>query len=367
MSPPYLAPDYIRRIIPYPPGHPVDVLQKELGVDRFVQLASNENTSGPSPLAAAAIRDAACGVNFYPDGGGYHLRGKIAQRLGVAREQIVLGNGSGELVELLCRGFVADGQRVVMSELAFVQYRLSALASNAEIVAVPPLAGSRRDDAEALGRAGRGARLVFIANPNNPTGTFVTRRELDAYFQAVDDGVLTVIDQAYQEYVDHPDYPDAMEDLAAGRNVIVLHTFSKLYGLAGLRIGYGVGSADVLAQLESARLPFNTNTLGQVAALAALDDGDHLAAVRNRNLEELPRLAAELERRGLPVTPSIANFLLVDFQRPADEVARELLSRGIIVRGMRGYGLPHSVRMTVGTREENDLLLAALDRLGLSP
>jgi histidinol-phosphate aminotransferase len=357
----YSAPDYLLRIQPYHPGEPVELLRRRLGVDQIFQLASNENTAGPPPSALAAARQALSQGQFYPDGGGLLLRQRLADRFGVEPQQVVLGNGSGELVDLLCKAFVADGGAVVVSRLAFVQYRLSAMAVNAELVEVEPRSGGLRDDAEGLAAAARGARLVFLANPNNPTGTYVTRRELDAYFETVGDSVLTVVDQAYQEYVDEPDYPNGLDDLKRGRNVVVLGTFSKLYGLAGLRIGYGLGPAELLAQLERARLPFNTNSVGQAAALAALDDIEHLEATRRRNRLERSFLAAELTRRGLAVTPSIANFLLVELARPAAEVVPALLRHGVWVRGLAPYGLPQAVRVTVGTRRENEAFLAALD------
>jgi histidinol-phosphate aminotransferase len=351
------------------------VLQRELGLARIVQLASNENTAGPSPRVYAAISRALAEVRFYPDGGGYHLRRRLAELHGVEPRQIALGNGSGELVHLLCQAFLLDGQPVVLSGLGFIQYRLSARAVNARLVEVPVQPASRADDPEELGRAARAARLAFLANPNNPTGTYLTRAGLDAYFSLAGDEVLTVVDQAYQEYVEAADYPDALDDLKAGRNVLVLRTFSKVHALAGLRIGYGIGPAAVLAQLEGARLPYNTNSLGQAAALAALDDPDHAAAARRRNAVERALLAAELARRGFGVGPSIANFLLVDLpmglpvegRGPAAALAERLLRCGVMVRPLGGWGLPASLRITVGTREENELLLAALDRSGSSP
>jgi histidinol-phosphate aminotransferase len=371
----FRAPGYIRAIRPYPPGKPVDLLQRELGLARIVQLASNENTAGPSPLVAEAILRALPEVQYYPDGGGHHLRRRLADLHGLDPGQVVLGNGSGELVDLLCHAFLADGDPVVLSSLAFVQFKLSALAVNARLVEVPVEPEDRSDAPQALGESAKGARLAFLANPNNPTGAYLSRAELDAYFEAAGSAPLTVVDQAYHEYVEAPDYPDAVADLKAGGNVIVLRTFSKAHGLAGLRIGYALGPADLLAQMEGARLPFNTNVLGQVAALAALDDLDHARRARDRNAVERPFLAGELARRGFRVVPSVANFLLVDLPpglfpeaaAPGVALAERLLRLGVWVRPMAGYGLPQSLRTTVGTRAENELLLAALDRLGPCP
>lgn len=364
--PPYLAPEHIRRINPYAPGPPVEDLQAELGVDRLTLLGANENPYGPCPAAAQAIREAAARLNLYPDGGGLHLRKALARRFGLAPEQVVLGAGSGELVDLLCHAFVSPRQRVAFSALAFVQYRLSAAAVDAELVEVPPAPGDRCDPA-ALARAARGARLCFLDNPNNPTGTYVTRAELSAYLEAAGSDVLTVVDQAYQEYVAEPDYPDALDDLKAGRNVVVLGTFSKIYGLAGARIGYGLGAAEVLRQMEAVRPPFNANALGQAAARAALADGVYVAECRRRNLEQRRWLAGELAARGFEVTPSIANFLLVRTGRSGDRVYRDLRAQGVVVRPLGGPLLEGAVRITVGTPEDNRRLLAALDRMAESP
>ncbi len=356
------APEHVRRLRPYQPGKPVDTLARELGLDSICQLASNENTAGPSPKVAAAIQATVGKVQFYPDGWGHHLKARLAALHGVAREQIVLGNGSGELVDLICRALVAPGERVVMARLGFVQFRLSALAANAELVEVEPRATSRADDPEAMARASRGAKVVFLANPNNPTGTYWTRTEVERYFAAADPGALTVIDQAYFEYVEAPGYPNGLEDLAAGRDVLVLRTFSKIHALAGLRIGYGISAAERIMDLERVRAPFNTNAVAQAAALAALDDEAHVAEARRRNSRELAFLSAELERRGAVLTPSVTNFVLADFPGYGGDLAAELAARGVLVRGMAGWGLPGSVRITVGTRPENERLLAALDQ-----
>ncbi len=357
------APEHVRRLRPYRPGLPMDVLARELGVASICQLASNENTAGPSPKVAAAILAASGSIHFYPDAGGLHLKERLAALHGVGRDQIVLGNGSGELVDLVCRALVAPGERVVMSRLGFVQYRLSALAANAELIEVDPLPGTRADDPEALARASHGAKVVFIANPNNPTGTYWTRAELDRYFEAVNPAALTVIDQAYFEYVEAPGYPDGLDDLAAGREVLVLRTFSKIHGLAGLRIGYGLGTAERIEDLERVRAPFNTNAIAQVAALAALDDEEQVAATRRRNTVEREHLSRELAQRGAVLTPAVANFVLADFPAFAGDLAAALAKHGVLVRAMAGWNLPGSVRVTVGTRPENERLLAALDEV----
>jgi histidinol-phosphate aminotransferase len=363
--PVYLAPEHIRRIVPYRPGPPIDSVRRQLGRDEISLLASNENTYGPAPRAVEAIRQAANGVHLYPDGGGYALRHRLAQVLGVAPEAVVLGNGSGELVGLFCQAFVMHGEAVVVSRYGFVQYLLSAQKVGARIVQVGEPA-VLADDLPAMAQAAneQRARIVFLANPNNPTGTYASRAQLDAYFEAIDPAILTVVDQAYFEYAVAEDYPDALEDLAAGRNVAVLRTFSKIYGLAGLRIGYAVAAPALIEQIEKVRLPFNTNSLGQLAALAALDDDEYVQRSRHRNLEERAFLAGALRQRDLCCVPSQANFLLVDVGRPASELCEGLLARGVLCRPMAGYGLPTHVRVTVGQRQESERLLAALGELG---
>ncbi len=361
----FLAPDYVRRIVPYRPGRPTDLLCSCSNLDELCLLASNENPYGSSARAIEAASTCLGKAHLYPDGGGYQLRTELAAALGVAPEAVALGNGSAELVDMLCKTFVTDGQCVVMSRYGFVQYRLSAQAVNAEIVDVAPFAGSMVDDLATMAETAnaRQARIVFIANPNNPTGTYVTREQLDGYFAAIDPRILTVIDQAYFEYAGEADYPDVVDDLKAGRNVVVLRTFSKIHGLAALRIGYGVGSPDLWAQLECVRLPFNTSAIAQVAGQAALADGAHVERCRRLNLEERTYLGAEFDRRGISYLPSIANFLMVDLHMPAKQTFEQLLQRGVLVRPLDGYGLSTCHRITVGTRVQNERLLMAIDRL----
>lgn len=357
------APEHIREIQIYTPGKPVELL-KELGLARIVQLGSNENTLGPSPKVLAALASALPEVGFYSDAGGYLLRQALAARYRLGFEQVLLGNGSGELIDLICRAFAGPGQVVAMSGLPFVQYRLSAQLVGARSAMVPVEGATRRDDIEGFVRAAQEARVVFLANPNNPTGTYVRRDELADYFERVGDDVLTVVDQAYQEYVTEPDYPDALDYLRQGRNVIVLGTFSKAYGLAGLRVGYALGPAELLGDLERVRLPFNTTSLGQVAALAALDDPAWVAEARERNLRERAFLATGLEELGFRLTRSVANFVLAEGNTPGTEIARELERRGLQVRDFGAPALARSLRITVGTHEECQQLLSALAELG---
>ncbi len=370
---PYLAPEWVRALPLYVPGAATGV------AGDLVHLASNENPLGPSPRALEALAGAAGGVHRYPDAGARALRRDLAEAAGLEGAgpdglgQVAVGNGSGELIELLCRTFVSDGERVVLSAGSFLLYRIAARAVNAEVVEIPLTAGWRCD-VEALAQAAAGAdrgerpaRLAFLANPNNPTGTFAPAGELERYFDRVDDRVLTVVDQAYREYADHPDYPDALEYLRRGRNVVVLGTFSKIHGLAGLRLGFAYGPAGVLEALERVRNPFNTSSLAQAAGRAALADRGHVERSRRHNATERAWLAAELAHRGLHPVSSAANFVMVELPVRAEQVAGRLLARGVAVRPLEAFGLPEALRVTVGTREENRRFLAALDTLEVSP
>ncbi len=363
---PYLAPEWVRSLPLYVPGAATRARED------LVQLASNENPLGPSPRALEALAGVADELHRYPDAGACGLRRDLAEAAGLESAgvgQVAVGNGSGELIELLCRTFVRDGERVVLSAGSFLLYRIAARAVNADVVEIPLTAGWRCDldalaEAASGGdRGGRPARLVFLANPNNPTGTFAPSRELERYFERVDDRVLTVVDQAYQEYVDHPEYPDALEYLRRGRNVVVLGTFSKIHGLAGLRLGFAYGPAPVLEPLERVRNPFNTSSLAQAAGRAALADREHVERSRRHNSAERAWLAAELARRGVHPVSSVANFVMVELAGRAEQVAASLLARGVAVRPLGAFGLPEALRVTVGTRAENLRLLAALDVL----
>ncbi|OYV89597.1 MAG: histidinol-phosphate transaminase, partial [Acidobacteria bacterium 21-70-11] len=329
----------------------------------IVKLASNENPLGPSPKAVAAVKAALPTLHRYPDGSGYALRKALAARHGVDIEQVILGAGSVEIIEMLARAFMADGDEAVFSQQSFVSYQLAVNQVNGRAVTAPATSG-RGHDLPALARAvGDRTKLIFLANPCNPTGTYFARSELDRFLVEVGDRALVVVDQAYHEYVTRPDYPDALEDVKAGGHVIVLRTFSKVYGLAGVRIGYGIASADVMATVNRVRSPFNTSSLAQVAALAALDDYDWVRGSREHNLKELEYLQGELRRRGVPFTPSVTNFVLVEFWANIGELFLAFQKRGVIIRPVGGPGLVNCGRVSVGTRAENARFLAALDEL----
>ena len=360
-------PEHLADLRPYVPGQSEEAVGRGGGGEAPLKLASNENPLGPSPRAIEAVRAELARSHRYPEGTGRQLREELARRLGVAANQIILGNGSTELVELLVRTFQGTRGSSVIPEGTFIMYRIAVLAARGRVVEVP-LRQQQIDPAAVAAACEPQTPLVFLANPNNPTGTYFTFAELEEYFRLVPRGVITVLDEAYREYLNLPDYPSGLDALRQGRTVVVLRTFSKAYGLAGLRIGYGVGPADLIETMEKVRSPFNTSRIAQAAALAALDDADHLVATVETNRIGLEQVAAELTKRGVSFTPSVANFHLVHFQRDAEEVHRDLLREGVITRPMGAYGFPRSLRITIGTPPQNGRLLGALDRaLGKAP
>ncbi|HUD72170.1 MAG TPA: histidinol-phosphate transaminase [Dongiaceae bacterium] len=359
-------PDHVLRIVPYVPGKPIEAAVQESGLDDVVKLASNENPLGPSPRALEAARDAAVRVNRYPDGSGYALRQALAARHRVGASQVVLGNGSTELVEIVAKTFLGAGRTAVVADRAFIMYRISVLAMNAPLVSVP--LHDERHDLEAMARACDARTvLVYVGNPNNPTGTYVGRETFERYFDQVPPHVLTVIDEAYFDYVEAPDYPDGLEFLRAGRNVLVLRTFSKIHGLAGLRIGYGITSPDIARALEAVRSPFNTSSVAQAAALAALEDGGHVLRSRTENAREARFVETELRRRRIDFIPTVANFLLMRTGLAGETLFQGLLARGVIVRPMEAYGYRDAVRVSFGTHSENERFLRALDAVLAEP
>lgn len=349
----------IESLAVYEAGKPVEELARELGVSDAIKLASNENPLGPSPRALAALEGAMSGVHRYPDAAAYRLREKLATFHGVRMEEIVQGNGSNELIELCVRTFATQSDHVVFAEPAFIVYKLASLAHGVPFTAVP-----LRDfthDLEAMAAAVTPAtRLLFVANPNNPTGTYVGRSAVEKLLTEVPPGVVIVMDEAYLQYADAADYPDSLTLRKLRERLIVLRTFSKIYGLAALRVGYAIGPAKLIDYMNRVRAPFNVGTLGQVAAAAALDDAEHVERSRTHNARERARLEPALRELGLVVAPSQANFVFVDAKRPGRELYERLLRKGVIVRP---FGDTTYLRITVGTRVENDRLLVALSEV----
>ena len=361
-----LVPDYIDELVPYAPGKPISEVQRELGLDYAIKLASNENPLGPSPKARDAIKRAADELHFYPDGGCYYLRRALAAKFDVDPETLLLGNGSNELIELLVHAFVLPGTHMVTSESTFVIYKLATKVRGRDVREVP-LGSDRGYDLIALAQAvNPDTRLVFIANPNNPTGTHVGAAELDAFIEemdarAGDDPPILVLDEAYFEYVDAEGAPDSMAILKRRPRTVILRTFSKAYGLAGIRCGYGFTSAEIVSQINRVRAPFNVNSLAQIGAMAALEDDEFLERAVAVNREGKAWLFEQLSSRGLGVTPSQTNFLLVDFHTDAQPIFQRLMAHGVITRPMGGYALPTCLRISVGLPDENEKLVEAVD------
>jgi histidinol-phosphate aminotransferase len=349
--------DTIEQLRPYAAGKPIEELERELGISGACKLASNENPLGPSPRATAAAQAALTGLHRYPDAGAYELRQALAQRLGVSPAEIVFGNGSNELLDLLVRTFCTAEHHVVFGEPAFVVYRMAAMASSVSFTAVPLV--EQVHDLPAMADAVQAnTRLIFVANPNNPTGTHVSHSALTHFLKRLPESVIPVMDEAYFEYATADDYPDSLKLRELHPNLIVLRTFSKAYGLAALRLGYAVCPLQLADYLNRVRAPFNANSVAQVAAMAALGDEDHLKKVVTLNAQERARVTAELSALGLRVWPSQANFVLVGFGRSGAELYDALLRLGVITRPVPP--LPETLRITIGTPEENTRLIAAV-------
>jgi histidinol-phosphate aminotransferase len=353
-------PAHLEGLERYEPGKPIEEVQRELGLRWVVKLASNENPLGASPAAVAAAHAALVQVHRYPDGPGFALRQALAKRHQLEPSQVVVGNGSTDLIDLLARAYLGPGDNAVIGAEGFARFRQCVNARNGGARLVPMR--EHTHDLEAMARAvDDHTRLLFIANPNNPTGTWNTRAELEALLARLPGDVLVVLDEAYFEYAESEDYPNGLDYVRTGAPVVVLRTFSKVYGLAGLRVGYALGAPEVVEAIDTVREPFNTNLVGQAAALAATFDHGHLVRSLDLNRVEKARLREALVARGLTVLPSQANFLCADVGQDGHEVFTKLLAKGVIVRSLRPYGLESWLRISVGTAGEHDTLLEALD------
>jgi histidinol-phosphate aminotransferase len=355
----------IARIAPYEPGKPIEELERELGQawgpDGAIKLASNENPYGPSPLGIKAAAEALHHANLYPDGGSFALRQKLAARHHVDARQILIGAGSNEIIDLLVQTLCADGDEVLAPKYSFIAYKLAA-EKNRRTFREAPVGPSLGYDVDAiLGAVGPRTKVLFFANPNNPTGAYLPRAGFERLVAELPPRVILVADEAYFEYASASDYPDARQYLGKRARMATLRTFSKIYGLAGLRVGYAIAAPELIDYVNRIRLPFNVSATAQAAALAALDDGAHVARARQGNDVALPRLSAALAALGLEVLPSQTNFVLAGFgARDGRQLYDTLLRKGVIVRPMNGYGLPHHLRITVGTERQNERLVAAL-------
>ena len=360
MSLPYPVNPNLQAVPVYQPGRPIEEVARELGLpaDDIIKLASNENPLGPSRLAVAAMRKALAQVNLYPDGNAFYLKQKLAAKLGVTPANLILGNGSNEILEFIGHALIVPGAEVVVSQYCFAVYPIVTALFGGKLVVVPAKDYGHDLDAM-LAAITPNTRVVFVANPNNPTGTSARPEDLARFVAAVPENVVLALDEAYLEFLDQP--LDLLSDIRSSRkpNLLLMRTFSKIYGLAGLRLGYGIGHPDLIAELEKIRQPFNINSIAQAGALAALDDTAHVEKTRRTNSRGLKFYARAFRKLGLEFVPSSANFILVrvgDGQRVFNEMQR----LGVIIRPMGGYQLPEWVRISVGTAKENKRCLEAL-------
>jgi len=353
-----LANPQLRDIAVYEPGKPTEETARELGIepDAIIKLASNENPLGPSPKAIEAMRAALNNAHLYPDGSSFYLCKAVAAKLGLAPENVILGNGSNEVIEFLGHAFLNPDDDVIIFQYAFIIYKLLATSFGARAIEVPT-PNFQQDLGAMLAAITPKTRLIFVPNPNNPTGTLISQCAMDSFMSRVPENIVVVFDEAYFEFLDDP--PDTLQYVREGRNVVVLRTFSKIHGLAGLRIGYGIASADLIEILHKTRQPFNVNSIAQAGALAALEDDAHLGETKRVIDEGRAYLQEQFSEMQVPFVPAVANFVMVNV---GDGYAlfEKLLQWQIIVRPLKGYGLPEWVRITVGTMEENKKLITAL-------
>ncbi len=349
---------HLRDLALYEPGKPIEETARELGLQpgQIVKLASNENPLGPSPRAVEAMQRALNGANFYPDGGGFYVRDALAQKLGVARENIILGNGSNEIIKFVGHAFLRPRVAAATSENAFIAYKLLTALFGATLIEVP--ASENRFDLEALlGAITERTRVLFIANPNNPTGTLVDQEAIDRFMGRVPNEVVVVFDEAYFEYLDQP--PDTLRFVREGRNVVVLRTFSKIHGLANLRLGYGIARPELIRVLQKTREPFNVNGIVQAGAIASLADEEHQGKTKRVTDDGRSYFEREFAAMKLPFVPSVANFVLVKVG-DGRAVFQSMLKKGVIVRALKGYKLPEWIRVSIGTMEQNRRCISAL-------
>lgn len=351
----------IEDIEPYEPGKPIEEVQRELGLRRVYKLASNENPLGPSPKAVAAIKKSLKYLNRYPDGSCHYLKIKLAKRLKVFVENLIVGNGSDEIIEIIVRTFLGPDDEAIIAEPSFLEYRLNVEVAGGQVRAVPLV--NFKYDLDGLRRAVTDrTKLVFIANPNNPTGTYITDKELRRFLDGLSDNIIVVIDEAYCDFVAVKDYPNTI-DYFRNRNLLILRTFSKAYGLAALRIGYGIAKTELIGYMDRVRLPFNVNMLAQVAAMAALDDREHIRRSKGMVLKGKAFLYRSLDKLGLTYVTTATNFILIDTKRDGRRLFEELLCYGVIVRDMKPYKLDNYIRVTIGTEEENYKFIEALRKV----
>ena len=353
-------PSAIEAIKPYPPGKPIDELEREYGIKNSIKLASNENAWGPSPKAIRALQTELLNLHRYPDGSCYYLVQALAEKLGVAAAEIVVGNGSNEIIEFLVKAFVQEGDEVITSHPSFLMYQ-KIVQVRGGVNHVLPLKDMRHDLAAVRNTVTEKTRLIFLDNPNNPTGTAIPPEELDRFVSDMPESVVVVLDEAYVDFMDKSlqvDFHSLIKNVPGRCPVVVLRTFSKAYGLAGLRIGYGLMAREIAECLHKVRQPFNINQMAQIGALAALDDEDYYQSTLDRTASGIAFLSKEADKLGCRSYPSETNFFLIDVRGDADKLYQAMLYKGVIVRSMSAYGFTSFIRVTVGTQEENNRFLS---------
>ncbi|MFA5095940.1 MAG: histidinol-phosphate transaminase [Candidatus Omnitrophota bacterium] len=351
----------IFKVSHYTPGKPIEETKRQLGLRDVIKLASNENPLGASPRAVKAVRKAAAGINRYPDSQGFYLKKRLARLLNVSASGIVLGNGSDELIDIIIKTFVENDESIITADTSFLEYEIISAVNDRKFIKVP-LRYFKYDLESIKKRIDRKTKLVFIANPNNPTGTYVTRYELADFMAGLPDTCLVVLDEAYDAFIDVNDFPDTRENFR-NKRIITLKTFSKSYGLAGLRLGYAVADPELASYMERVRQPFNINILAQEGGLAALDDREFLRKSRKAVLEGKAYLYDNLKKLGLAYVPSVANFILIDVEQDCAEFFNKMLKFGVIVRDMKQYGLKNFIRVTIGTKKENERFVRVLKKI----
>jgi len=352
----------VKRLAPYQPGKPIEELERELGISNAIKLASNENPWGPSPLAVAALRECSDQIGMYPDANGHALKGALGKQCHTSPARITLGNGSNDVLDLVARTFVEPGDDVIYSQYGFLVYGLVTQAVGGRAVVTPAAHWGHDLDAMADAVTSR-TKIVFVANPNNPTGTFIRRDGLTQFLDQIPGRVIVVLDEAYFEYVIDSEYPNGLDLVDRYENLVVTRTFSKAYGLAGLRVGYGIASEAITDLLNRVRQPFNVSNVAQSAALAALDDVDHITRSRDKNLNGKKYLCNNFEKMRIRYIPSVANFVSIELGSETMRVYEELLRRGIIVRPIANYDMPGHLRVTVGRDRDNEKLVHSLAEL----
>jgi len=344
---------------PYIPGKPLEEVKRELGLKEVIKLASNETSVGPSPLAVDAVIKEVKKINLYPEATSRALREKLAHKLTVDKEMIIVGNGADDVIDLVGMAFINEGNEVITGETTFPAYEITVKIMGGKLVLVK-LKDFRFDLVEIIQRINNKTKIIFLCNPNNPTGTIVTKEELNNFMKQVPEDVIVVFDEAYYDYVEDKNYPDSLSYVLEGKNVIIIRTFSKIAGIAGIRVGYAIAKPELIGYLRRVVNPFTANRLAQVAALASLDDEKHYKKVLKSNQEGKKYLYKELKKLGLFYLPTEANFIFIDLKEDVDIIYEKLLKKGVIIRPGKIYGCPNFIRVTIGTAYENEKFIQAI-------